>query len=1341
MKILLMTLNVFNTIGGGQTFIKNAASKNIDFEYYCFGDSSAGMPYNVRAIPISDHHRGDVDLLNLDLLSFDRPELSLAGKQSDIALMLDMAAAVTGMEFDIVEIPDFMAFGALAPMLLEAYGVRFRKIVLSLHGVLSHSIEDLWQGRNKYDLTSLRHYETLAYRMADTRYGISERYVEKWSRETGLPGLVVDPMLSVELSAMAVGRTSAKSEPVQPDSAPSLNFVGRQDWIKGPDLFLSIVANLPPDRFNGINLYGSPVNIDGVSSESVLGAMAQRRGLTIGENGPVSHTVLFDIFSKTRSITFVPSRVDTFNLVALESLLNGCPTVISTACGITDYLDKIYPDLPYVKLDPDNIWAAIPDISAILQDYDGYRARLGKALAKKPSHKSYGVSLQEVYRAESAADRSAQQTVRDVARKLVQHIDRLVRPKVMQRCLRETEEHVRDAANRLNSTHIPHLAAPILRSSLLVTSILHRDANGSAFSPSERDDIRTLTQVISECRTNRIPAYRILADLERKRGNELLYAVYNLRCFRSTGKVARDRLDEVVGTLEGAGYKADAVAAKLLLSGDDEQVYAYLKAQASACTAPGEGGIEFIETYGRRENPRIAILVSIYNAASKVPQFLRGLRSFVDSSIEALEIILVDSGSSDATSETIRRELAENDFLSNKLDVTLIRSRERETIQSAWNRALVACRAPYITFLGVDEMMRPDSLEILAGHLDKRPSLDWVQGNAIVCDVNEHGSPVRDVMVYDRQFTRSTVHYLDCCYMGYVGGLYRRSIHDRAGYYNGAFRAAGDNEFKNRALPMMAVMSIPDLLGTFRNFPEARTTESPVAELEDYRAWHLPRSVGGLRYAFENADPMEPVELFLKCLKYRKSYMNAWCTDLDFALNIADYLQKYDIDRFYHIQHYVPDLRRVRQAYQTFDEISTPHLSRTLTGCATIASRTKDAFHAVSIGERALAPHIEGLTFSVINDNRHHQYQNVWKSRAQRLALPPLLDFGDLAGAQDLAEVFSSCVARDREVDFEQAWESGRLDQVKALFAETAIDFVLPLPNDADDLSQALLGKVKDWFAPVHFAAPPPSLALAGKVDRETGLVGRRIYILGQCKTYRPVLAAAHCILLPYWDEAEVAAMLETAIECSVLGKPMIIAKPLWESVSAFLGKDGLSRDFNEAITVCEDGDRFLEAVSAFVKLGADRREVLQRASRQGAVSIRRKGARISSGDERTAQDFPWLMEWDADLKAINHILHAYIERGVSHYDCFATFERLLQTSAGTAKLRSCIERCFVTGDAFILETDQAAFRQVRSTLRTDTIEQSLLRICRYFGDGDLQADAMARRFSERLVQRAALIS
>ena len=81
---------------------------------------------------------------------------------------------------------------------------------------------------------------------------------------------------------------------------------------------------------------------------------------------------------------------------------------------------------------------------------------------------------------------------------------------------------------------------------------------------------------------------------------------------------------------------------------------------------------------------------------------------------------------------TPERQALEAFLQHNPLNVVYARSHARETIQAAWNRGIGLARAPYLVFLGADETLYPETLEVLARELDENPDVDWVMSNSLV---------------------------------------------------------------------------------------------------------------------------------------------------------------------------------------------------------------------------------------------------------------------------------------------------------------------------------------------------------------------------------------------------------------------------------------------------------------------------------------------------------------------------------------------------------------------------------------------------------------------------------
>ena len=360
------------------------------------------------------------------------------------------------------------------------------------------------------------------------------------------------------------------------------------------------------------------------------------------------------------------------------------------------------------------------------------------------------------------------------------------------------------------------------------------------------------------------------------------------------------------------------------------------------------------------------MIVSLYRAAAKLPAFLTALQDQTLFRTRQAEVVFVDSGSPDDEYGALTRTELRLPF-----PYLYVRTRQRETIQTAWNRGILLARAPYLSFLGADETLTPPALEILAGRLDADPTLDWVQANSVATEVDGRGAFVREIMTYDRSGYTPTHPYLDTTYLSWVGALYRRSIHDRFGYYDGSFGAAGDTEFKNRVLPHLKTCCIPQTLGVFRDYPEERATASPRAEIEDLRAWYLHRTAGGVRYAFDDRDPAEVERLLLLTLNHRKSYTRHVSTDVGYARILADYLRSRDpCSPVLGLADGVADLD---DAYRTLDWAET----RNLVGRARAVRRARETAARVQAVHRATS-WLPDAAYGTHNDNRREQHWWFW---------------------------------------------------------------------------------------------------------------------------------------------------------------------------------------------------------------------------------------------------------------------------------------------------------------------------------------------------------------------------
>jgi glycosyltransferase involved in cell wall biosynthesis len=382
---------------------------------------------------------------------------------------------------------------------------------------------------------------------------------------------------------------------------------------------------------------------------------------------------------------------------------------------------------------------------------------------------------------------------------------------------------------------------------------------------------------------------------------------------------------------------------------------------------------EFIDDRREDSNYQVSIIVSLYNAAEKLPLFLNILSYQTMVQKHQAEIILIDSGSP-GEEYKVFQELAP------QLNIPILyaRSKNRESIQSAWNRAILLAKAPYITFLGVDEMILPECLEVLSSELDKNPNIDWVISHALVTNVDMQGNRIDDIMLYDRRDYQQNFVYLDTCYLSLVGGLYRRNIHERFGYYDASYRGAGDTEFKNRVLPYIKTKMVNRVLGVFWNYPDERTTQSPLGEIEDIRAWYLHRSLAGVNYAFAKKNPEEVEEFLFKVLAYRKSYCLHISSDLEYAYNLIKFLEETKPNS--PILSLSDGIKQLFNAYRNLDWLENPSYSSPIK----LLWQTRQLGKEIEAKQRKIAQNLTKVNFNpdydIFHDNRHEQHSNLWKT-------------------------------------------------------------------------------------------------------------------------------------------------------------------------------------------------------------------------------------------------------------------------------------------------------------------------------------------------------------------------
>jgi glycosyltransferase involved in cell wall biosynthesis len=200
-------------------------------------------------------------------------------------------------------------------------------------------------------------------------------------------------------------------------------------------------------------------------------------------------------------------------------------------------------------------------------------------------------------------------------------------------------------------------------------------------------------------------------------------------------------------------------------------------------------------------DPRITVLIGAYNHEATLP---RAVASMLAQTVEDLELIVIDDGSTDRSAE-VAESLAAGDSR-----VRVLRMGENVGIARSLNAALSEARAPFVAVQDADDWSEPRRLERQLAVLDAEP------------DVGVVGSRMREVDEAGRELSPRTSFA-----SGDVGAVLmrfnpipntsaalRRSVVLDVGGYDARYRYATEYDLWLRVAERRRVVAIDEPLST-----------------------------------------------------------------------------------------------------------------------------------------------------------------------------------------------------------------------------------------------------------------------------------------------------------------------------------------------------------------------------------------------------------------------------------------------------------------------------------------------------------------------------------------------
>lgn len=200
---------------------------------------------------------------------------------------------------------------------------------------------------------------------------------------------------------------------------------------------------------------------------------------------------------------------------------------------------------------------------------------------------------------------------------------------------------------------------------------------------------------------------------------------------------------------------------------------------------------------------KISVISSMYNCEHYLSLFLEHL-SRVDNR-EECEFLLLHN---DPKIEEYR--LIEP-YLTLIPQIVYVPIQEREGLYATWNRGVKMAKGSYVAVWNVDDVRTASSLRLQAETLDRNPNAGIAYGNFTL--VEKFGS-YSGILVEEPNYHPMDLRFR---YDHKIGPfpMWRRSLHDKVGYFDEQFRLVGDLDFQIRSTYKVDLVKCDEMLGYF----------------------------------------------------------------------------------------------------------------------------------------------------------------------------------------------------------------------------------------------------------------------------------------------------------------------------------------------------------------------------------------------------------------------------------------------------------------------------------------------------------------------------------------------
>ena len=189
--------------------------------------------------------------------------------------------------------------------------------------------------------------------------------------------------------------------------------------------------------------------------------------------------------------------------------------------------------------------------------------------------------------------------------------------------------------------------------------------------------------------------------------------------------------------------------------------------------------------------PKVSLITSMYKGEKYIEKFLNNMIS--QSVFEHCELLIIDAVSPENEYATIEK------YIEKYPNIKYTRLEKDPGIYGVWNIGAKMATGKYLTNTNLDDIRSPDQIEVMVNCLEKNPHIDLAYSEAYVTGVGNETFEKNSAGGQTYPITDFSKPAMIKCLPGCMP-VWRKTMHDKAGYFDESFRYAGDHEMWLRAV-------------------------------------------------------------------------------------------------------------------------------------------------------------------------------------------------------------------------------------------------------------------------------------------------------------------------------------------------------------------------------------------------------------------------------------------------------------------------------------------------------------------------------------------------------------